>query len=166
MYFDYQAFFEKSFDHQSNKVKGAALEALYYLDKELAIEKARQLPDNVKETIAYPLSKIYIEELVESEIAFVSRYLVQGMYLANSDETKNVFKTGFQWVSRSNNVLAYKNLTSDIVAKGKMYKQYNFHKEAIKLLRQMVLEQDKLKNSNRKEIISVVNKALEELMKL
>lgn len=166
VYFDYQKFFEESFDHESNKVKGAALEALYYLDKEGAIAKAKQLPDNVKETIAYPLSKIYIEERDVDEMVFVSNYIIQGMYLSNSEETKNVFKAGFQWVSRSNSVAAYKNITADMVAKGKRYKQYDFHKEAIRLLRTMVKEQDKLKNSNKKELVVVVNKALAELMKV
>ena len=166
VYFDYQNFFEKSFDDASNKVKGAALEGLYYLDKEVAIAKAKELPDSVKETIAYPLSKIYIEERDESEMTFVSKYLIQGMYLSNDDETKNVFKAGFQWVSRSNNVAAFKNMTADMVAKGKQYKKYNFHKEAIRLMRTMVTEQDKLKNSNKKELIAVVNQALVELMKV
>ena len=166
VYFDYKEFFEKSFNDESNKVKGAALEGLYYLDKDEAIAKAKQLPDNVKETIAYPLSKIYIEERDDSEMTFVSNYVIQGMYLSNSDETKNVFKAGFQWISRSNNVAAYKNITADMVAKGKQYKQYNFHKEAIRLMRTMVTEQDKLKNSNKKELVTVVNQALAELMKV
>jgi aminopeptidase N len=166
VYFDYQDFFEKSFNDQSNKVKGAALEGLYYLNKEVAIAKAKQLPGNVKETIAYPLSKIYIEERDVSEMTFVSRYVIQGMYLSNSEETKNVFKAGFQWVSRSNNVAAYKNMTADMISKGKQYKKYKFHEEAIRLMRTMVTEQDKLKNSNKKELISVVNQALVELMKV
>ncbi len=166
VYFDYQDFFEKSFDDESNKVKGAALEGLYYLNKEVAIEKAKQLPDNVKETIAYPLSKIYIEERDITEMTFVSRYVIQGMYLSNSEETKNVFKAGFQWISRSNNVAAYKNITADMIAKGKQYKKYDFDKEAIRLMRTMVTEQDKLNNSNKKELITVVNQALVELMKV
>ena len=79
VYFDYQLFFEQSFDDESNKVKGAALEALYYLDKESAITRARKLPNSVKETIAYPLSKMYIEEKDVDELEFVSKYVIQGM---------------------------------------------------------------------------------------
>ncbi|MEI6865193.1 M1 family metallopeptidase [Flavicella sp.] len=166
VYFDYQKFFEKSFNDESNKVKGAALEALYYLDKESAISKAKELPDNVKKTIAYPLSKIYIKEKDKSELEFVSKYIIQGLYMSNNEETKSLFKLGFEWVSRSNNIQAFKNITEDMVAKGKQYKKYNFDKEAVRLMRGMVKEQDKLENSNKKELIIVVNEALVQLMKI
>jgi aminopeptidase N len=166
VYFDYQSFFEKSFDDESNKVKGAALESLYYLDKKSAIARAKKLPDNVKETIAYPLSKIYIEEKDVNELEFVSKYVIQGMYLSNNEETKAIFKTGFEWVSKSNNIEAFINITQDMVIKGKQYKKYNFDKQAIRLMRGMVKEQDKTSNSNKKELITIVNKALVQLMKV
>ncbi len=166
VYFDYQAFFEKSFDETSNAVKGAALEGLYYLDNELALAKAESLPDNVKRTIAYPLSIMYIKERKDSELAFVSNYIVQGMFLSNDEAVKKVYKGGFDWVSKSNNVEAYKNLTADIVQKGIQYRKYNFHLEGIRLLRSMAKEQDKQRNSNKKELISIVNAALEKLIEL
>ena len=165
VYFDYQNFFEKSFDNESNKVKGAALEALYYLDKDSAISRARKLPNSVKETIAYPLSKMYIEERDINELEFISKYVIQGMYMSNSDETKALFKLGFEWVSKSNNIQAYKNITEDMVIKGKQYKKYDFDKQAVRLMRGMVKEQDKLNNSNKKELIIIVNDALDRLIK-
>lgn len=165
VYFDYQSFFEESFSDKSNKVKGSALEALYYLDKNSAISRAKELPNNVKETIAYPLSKMYIEQHDDNELEFVSKYIIQGMYLSNSEETKLLFKEGFNWVAKSNSIKAYKNLTADMVAKGKQYKKYNFDDQAIKLLRSMAKEQDKLNNSNKKELILIVNEALEALIK-
>lgn len=166
VYFDYQLFFEKSFGSESNKVKGAALEALYYLDKESAISKAKTLPDNVKETIAYPLTSIYIKEKDERELEFIAKHVIQGMYMSNNDETKALFKLGFEWISKSNNVQAFKNITEDMVVKGKQYKKYNFDEQAIKLMRGMVKDQDKLRNSNKNELINIVNEALEQLMKV
>ena len=85
--------------------------------------------------------------------------------MSNSDETKALFKLGFEWVSRSNNIQAYRNITEDMVLKGKQYKKYDFDKQAIRLMRDMVKEQDKLNNSNKKELINIVNEALEQLMK-
>ncbi|WP_152286715.1 M1 family metallopeptidase [Flavicella marina] len=164
VYFDYQRLFEQSFNSPSNQVKGAALEALYYLDEQAAISRAKKLPNSVKKTIAYPLAKMYVKAKDEDEIEFVSSYIVQGMYLAKEQETKDLFKGGFQWVSSSNNIKAIKNITDDIVAKGKQYKQYNFDKEAIKLLRSMVSAQDAKRNSNKREIVYIINEALEELI--
>jgi len=166
VYFDYQKFFEQSFDAPSNKVKGAALEALYYLDKESAITRAKTLPNSVKKTIAYPLAKIYIEEQDDKELEFVSNYIIQGMYLANSEETKKMFEQGFEWVSKSNNIKAFKNITSDIVSKGKQYKKYGFDKQGVELLRRMVSEQDRMNNPNKREIMGVLNEALEELIRV
>lgn len=164
VYFDYQDFFEKSFNETSNAVKGAALEGLYYLDNELALQKAKSLPDNVKGTIAYPLSLMYIKEREASEMAFVSNYIVQGMFLSKDEKIKKIYEGGFEWIAKSNNVAAYKNLTADIVKKGIQYRKYNFHMEGIRLLRKMAKEQDKLGNSNKKELIAVVNAALEKLI--
>ena len=166
VYFDYQSFFEKSFSHKSNIVKGSALEALYYLDKSSAIERARNLPDNVKETIAYPLSQIYIKEKDEKEIVFVSNYIVQGMYMSNNDEIKALFKKGFYWVAGSNSAKAFVNITSDLVKKGEQFKKYNFDKQAIKMLRIMVEEQDKVGHPNKSELIEIVNSALMKLIKV
>jgi aminopeptidase N len=166
VYFDYQKFFENSFRHDSNNVKGAALEALYYLDKDSAIKKAKGLPNNVKETIAYPLSVIYIKERDEKELEFVSKYIIQGMYLSNDDATKKIFKSGFEWLATSNNIGAFENITSDMVDKGKQFKKYNFDKQAIELLRQMAKEQDRLINTNKKELLTIINSALEELMNI
>lgn len=164
VYFDYQDFFEKSFAETSNAVKGAALEGLYYLDNDLALQKAKSLPDNVKGTIAYPLSLMYIKEKEVSEMAFVSNYIIQGMFLSKDEALKKVYKDGFEWIAKSNNVEAYKNLTSDIVKKGNQYRKYNFHLEGIQLLRKMAKEQDRLGNSNKKELIAIVNDALEKLI--
>jgi len=164
VYFDYQVFFEQAFESKSNAVKGSALEALYYLDKKSAMNKAKQLPNSVKERIAFPLSKMYLEERDISEMAFVAKHIMQGMYLLDDKETKALYKSAFRWVSKSNNVEAFKNLTKDMVAKGNQYRKYNFHLEVIAMLREMVGEQDKLKNSNKKELISIVKLGLEKLI--
>ncbi len=164
VYFDYQSTFERLIDDPSNAVKGAALEGLYYLDKEEAIKKAKKLPNSVKKTIAFPLSKIYIEEKDNSEIEFVANYIIQGMFLSNDAASKKLFKKGFNWVAASNNIDAYANLTKDIVSKGNQYRKYNFHLEGVRLLRELSKILDTNNQSNNYELKILVNKALKSLL--
>ncbi len=57
VYFDYQDFFEKSIESESNKVKASALEGLYYLNEERAMEKAKELPKSVKKSHCFSIGQ-------------------------------------------------------------------------------------------------------------
>ena len=164
VYFDYQYFFEKSVDSPSNAVKGSALEALYYLDAKSAMDKAKFLPSSVKESIAIPLTKLYIEAKETSEMAFVAKYIVQGLYLSNNNKTKELYKNAFTWVATSNNVAAITNLANDLVVKGQEFRSYNFHLEAIRMLREIAYEQERRQNSHQKELVTIANSALSQLI--
>jgi aminopeptidase N len=166
VYFDYQDFFDKSIENESNKVKASALEGLYYLNEEKAMEKAKELPVSVKKAIAFPLAKMYFQKREVSEMAFVAGYIIQGMYLGQNKESKQLFEKAFQWVARSNDVKAYENLLDDMVSKGIRYKQYNFDQKMIEMMRQMVREQELQANSNKKEMIALVNLALVQLVRI
>ena len=109
VYFDYQYFFEKSVDSPSNAVKGSALEALYYLDAKSAMDKAKFLPSSVKESIAIPLTKLYIEAKETSEMAFVAKYIVQGLYLSNNNKTKELYKNAFDMGGGTSNNVSSNN---------------------------------------------------------
>lgn len=164
VYFDYQDFFEKSIGSESNQVKASALEALYYLDEDRAMEKAKKLPVSVKKAIAMPLAKMYIQQRAVSEMSFVANYIIQGMHLGTDKENHQLFEKAFHWVAQSNDVDAYKNLIDDMVSKGIRYKQYGFDQKMIQLMREMVRAQEKQKNSNKKQLVTLVNYGLVELM--
>ena len=164
VYFDYQKDFENAFKSKSNAVKGNALEALYYLNDSLAIAKAKELTSDVKKTIAFPLAKIYIEKRDAEEMAFVSSYVLQGMYVVNDKATNKLFQTAFKWIAKSDNEKAHKNLVADLVAKGIQYRKYNFHLSAIKMLREMVYIQEKSNHKNKNELIEIVKLGLEQLI--
>jgi aminopeptidase N len=164
VYFDYQSDFERAFESESNAVKGNALEALYYLNDTLAVEKAKELSSDVKKTIAFPLAKIYISQREVSEMEFVASYVLKGLYLVNDKATNKLFQTAFKWISKSDNEKAYKNLVSDLVEKGIRYKKYNFHLSSIKMLREMVYEQEKSKHKNKRELINIVKVGMEQLI--
>ncbi|WP_139958019.1 M1 family aminopeptidase [Flavicella sediminum] len=164
VYFDYQAGFEKACESESNLVKTSALEALYYLDKPLAMKKAKSLPKSVKKAIAFPLSKMYFKNRDVEEMSFVAGSVIQGMHLNNDKEINELFAKAFQWIAASNNVQAYRNLVADMVVKGKQYKKYNFDKKMISMLREMVYKQEKSNNSNAKELVAVVKSGLVQLV--
>jgi aminopeptidase N len=166
VYFDYQDFFEKSIESESNKVKASALESLYYLNEERALEKAKELPKSVKKAIAFPLAKMYFQKREVSEMAFVASYIIQGMYLGKDKQSNQLFEKAFQWVAMSNDRRAYKNLLDDMISKGIRYKQYNFDQKMIEMMRQMVREQELQANSNKKELIALVNRALVQLVRI
>ena len=166
VYFDYQDFFEKSIESESNKVKSSALESLYYLDEESAMKKAKGLPSSVKKAIAFPLAKMYFQKRDVSEMPFVAKYIIQGMYLGKNKERNQLFEKAFQWVARSNDVEAYRNLLNDMVSKGIRYKQYNFGQKMIEMMRRMVREQELQKNPNKKALIELVDRALVQLVRI
>ena len=67
------------------------------------------------------------------------------MFLINDERTKLIYQKAFRLISESNNSEAIQNLVNDMVAKGNQYKQFNFDKVVINLMRQMVQSQ-KAKN--------------------
>ena len=54
------------------------LVGMYYIDKQLAVKKSKELPLEVKNIIATPLTRIYIEEKDDSEMAFVANNVLAG----------------------------------------------------------------------------------------
>ena len=97
-------------------------------------------------------------------MAFVAKYIVQGLYLSNNNKTKELYKNAFTWVATSNNVAAITNLANDLVVKGQEFRSYNFHLEAIRMLREIAYEQERRQNSHQKELVTIANSALSQLI--
>ena len=156
--------FLKALQSKSFSVLGKALVAMYYVDKNLAIKKSKELPNEVRNIIATPLTRIYVESKDESELAFVANNVVSGMFLSSDNRIKSLYKKAYDQIAASNNTEAIQNLATDIVAKGKQYKQYNFDKVGINLLRQMVQTQKKKNLSNKVKNIAIIEDALSKLI--
>ena len=86
------------------------------------------------------------------------------MYLNGDDKTKSIYKKAFKQISESNNTKAIKNLVEDMILKGNQYKNFNFDKVVINLMREMIQKQKKVKKSNKKENIKVIKTAMAELI--
>ena len=156
--------FLKALNSESYSVLGKALVGMYYINKNLAIKKSKELPDEVKGILATPLTKIFIEEKDEEELPFIAKNVITGMYLSNNEDLRKTFEKAFDMIIVSNNSLAIENLTRDMVEKGKQFKQFNFDKVVIGLLRKMVQEQKKAKKPNEIRNIAIIQDAMEKLL--
>ncbi|CAL2079036.1 M1 family metallopeptidase [Tenacibaculum sp. 190524A05c] len=157
--------FEKSLESKSYAVIGKALVALYYVDKELAVQKSKALPDEVKKIIATPLTRIYLEENDEEELTFIAGNVISGMYLSQDKNTQRLYKKAYDKITKGNNSEAIQNLVNDIVIKGKQYKQYGFNNVGIELMRQMVKTQKSANKANETKNIAIIQDAMSRLLK-
>jgi aminopeptidase N len=156
--------FEKALQSESYNVLGMALVGMYYIDKNLAIKKSKELPLAVKNIIATPLTRIYIEEKDDSEMAFIANNVLSGMFLNNNPKIQEIYKKAYEEIASSNNTEAIQNLVNDVVAKGNQYKQYNFDQVGINLLRQMVQKQRAANKPNETKNIEVIKTGIAQLV--
>ena len=156
--------FAKALSSESYSVIGKALVAMYYIDKEFAIKKSKELPLEVKNIIATPLTRIYIEEKDDSEMAFIANNVLAGMYLNNNTNIQEIYKKAYEQIAKSNNTEAIQNLVNDLVVKGKQYRKFNFDQVSISLLRQMVQKQKTANLSNKFNNIEIIRTGIAKLI--
>lgn len=156
--------FEKAMQSKSYSVLGKGLVAMYYIDKNAAITKSKQIPNAIRKIIATPLTRIYVESKDESELTFIANNVVSGMFLNGDKKIQALYKKAYDQISKSNSSEAIQNLVNDIVAKGKQYKQYNFDKVGVNLLRQMVQSQKKANQSNEQKNIAIIELGVAKLL--
>jgi len=160
----YTSIFQKGLKSKSYNVIGKSLVAMYYVNKQLVITKSKGLPDEVRKILATPLTRIFIEENDKSELPFIAKNVLSGMFLTNDNRTKVLYQKAFKQISKCNNKLAIKNLTNDMVVKGNQYKQFNFDKVMINLMRKMVQTQKKENVTGRVKNIEIIKTAMAKLL--
>ena len=126
-----KSIFEKGLQSKSYSVLGKALVSMYYIDKQIEIAKSKEFPDEIRKILATPLTRIFIEEKDDSELPFIAKSVVSGMFLSGDDATKVLFQKAFKQISESNNTLAIQNVVDDMILKGNQYKSFNFDKVAL-----------------------------------
>ncbi len=156
--------FANALNSKSYSVLGKALVAMYYVDKQLAINKSRELPDEVRQILATPLTRIFIEEKDEKELPFIAKSVLSGMYLTGDDATKEIYQKAFQQISESNDSEAIQNLVDDMVAKGNQFKSFNFDKVVINLMRRMIQSQKTKNTTNRIRNTEIIKEAMAKLL--
>ncbi|MDG2437510.1 MAG: M1 family metallopeptidase, partial [Polaribacter sp.] len=155
-----KSIFEKGLQSKSYSVLGKALVSMYYIDKQIAIAKSKEFPDEIRKILATPLTRIFIEEKDDSELPFIAKSVVSGMFLSGDDATKVLFQKAFKQISESNNTLAIQNVVDDMILKGNQYKSFNFDKVVINLMRTMIQEQKKANKLNREKNIEIIKMAM------
>jgi len=161
---DYLPIFTEALKSKSYSVLGKTLVAIYYVDKNKAVQLSKELPDEVRKIIATPLTRIFIEENDETELAFIAKNVLSGMFLINDNRTKSLYNKAYEKIAKSNSTQAIQNLIEDMVVKGKQFKQFNFDKTAINLMRQMVQFQKESKVSNRLKHIEIIRTGMAQLI--
>ena len=156
--------FTQALQSKSYAILGKALVAMYYVDKQLAINKSKELPDEVRKILATPLTRIFIEENDEKELPFIAKNVLSGMFLTGDDATKIIFQKAFKQISESNNTEAIQNLVDDMVVKGNQYKSFNFDKVVINLLRNMMQDQKEKNTPNRNRNTTIIKEAMAKLL--
>ncbi|QOD61334.1 M1 family metallopeptidase [Polaribacter haliotis] len=151
-------------ESKSYAVLGKALVALYYVDKPLAFKKSKELPDEVRKILATPLTQIFIESNDDTELPFIAKSVVSGMFLFGDDTTKALYQRAFKKISKSNDTEAIQNLVLDMVVKGNQYKSFNFDKVVINLMRTMVQDQEKSTNSNKVKNVAIIKESMAKLI--
>jgi aminopeptidase N len=156
--------FAENLNSKSYAVIGKSLVAMYYVDKQMAIEKSKSLPNEIRKILATPLTQIFIEEKDEKELPFIAQNVLSGMFLTGDDKTKAIYQKAFKQISESNNNEAIKNLVADMIVKGNQYKSFNFDKVMINLMRKMIQTQKKQNKSNKELNIETIKTAMAELI--
>ncbi|WP_375240680.1 M1 family aminopeptidase [Polaribacter sp.] len=159
-----KSIFTKGLQSKSYAVLGKSLVAMYYIDKDLALKKSKELPDDVRKILATPLTQIFIESKDETELPFIAKSVVSGMFLSGQGSTKVMYEKAFKMISKSNNMLAIQNLVEDMVTKGNQYKKFSFDKVVINLMRTIIQEQEKSTNTNKDRNIAIVKEAMTGLL--
>jgi aminopeptidase N len=157
--------FNKALQSKSYSVLGKSLVATYYIDKPTAIALSKKLPYEVRKIIATPLTRIFIEENDDTELVFIAKNVLAGMFLNNNPRVQALYKRAYEKIAKSNNTQAIENLVDDMVAKGIQYKQYSFDKTAINLMRQMEQFQKEENVVNKRKHIEIIRTGMAQLIK-
>ncbi|RCS26937.1 M1 family peptidase [Polaribacter sp. WD7] len=156
--------FAKALESKSYSVLGKALVAMYYVDKQRAIQKSKELPDEVRQILATPLTRIFIEENNIEELPFIAKSVLSGMYLIGDDNTKAIYQKAYNLIAKSDNTEAIQNIVDDMVEKGKQFKGFNFDKVMINLMRSMIKTQEKKNKPINIRNIAIIKEGMAKLL--
>ncbi len=161
----YKPVFSRGMASDSYSVKGNATVAMYDLDKTAALEAMNSFDKDAKEHLAILLTKIYIKENDESQMPFIAKNLLETMFVENfSQYHKDNFEKTFAWIAASNNREAIQNLVTDLVIKGKRYKEYGVDQLSLNLLRKVVEMQTDASNTAKQDLIFIAKKGMADLL--
>ncbi len=148
---------------KSYKVIESGVIALYQMNRAMALEKVDELPEKVKDHLSGIVTSYYIQNKDDKYLEYVSKHLIQGLFYETDRKTSNMYMYAFEWVSKSDNKQAIKNLVTTLVDSGIKYRKYGGDVASINFLRQMVAIQKKGENLNKDELIYIIRTGMSQL---
>ena len=159
----YKNLFVQATQSPSFSVQGNAISALYQIDNIEALKASKALPAASKKFMAGSLVSMFIKEKDESEMSFIAKNLVAGMFMTQDKDVQKEYGEAFKWIASSSNKEATQVLIDSFVKTGKQYKQYGADKMMLQMMTQIIDLKKKAKLSNEKELLDIVNKGISDL---
>jgi aminopeptidase N len=160
----YISHFMKAMESKSTKVIESAVIGLYQIDKDKALVKIDALPETTKNQLAEVLTGYYLENKNEKYMTFVSSHLIKGLFFVQDKKVADTYLDAFNWISKSNNEQAIRNLVNSLVKGGKQYKKFGADVASVNLMRQMVNLQRETKNANKKDLELIMRTGMAQLI--
>ena len=161
----YKNLFVNAMKSISFSVQSNAIASLYEIDKEMALQAAKMLPSESKEHMANNLVRMFIKEKDESQMPFIAKHLIAGMFFTQDKEVQKTYGEAFEWIAGSDNKEATQAMVDSFVKTGLQYKQYGADKMMLQMLDKVVAAKKAAKLPNEKDLLDIVNKGITDLKK-
>jgi aminopeptidase N len=156
--------YKNSLASASSAVRISALNALFWEDKEAALQYARSIENELeKKSLKEALIPIYIMDKTESEQSFVAGNLIEGMFFNPDRESANLYKDGFQWTAFSSNEETTQNLVDSFVKLGEQFNVYGASKLAKQVLQQILAVKMDSDYDNKGALVKIVENGISRL---
>lgn len=156
--------FEKAMRSKSFAVKRNALEAIYKIDKDMALTYAKNITNKFeKNSMKDALIPIYLDTKNKSQYPFIAKNVLKGMFFSKDSDVQKLYQKAFQVMALSDNLEVTNIIVDDFVKAGLQYKQYGVDKIAIQMLQQVINFKSHLQSDNKQQLIDIVNKGIEKL---
>lgn len=156
--------FEKAMQSKSFAVKRNALEAIYKIDKDMALTYAKNITNKFeKNSMKDALIPIYLDTKNKSQYPFIAKNVLKGMFFSKDSDVQKLYQKAFQVMALSDNLEVTNIIVDDFVKAGLQYKQYGVDKIAIQMLQQVINFKSHLQSDNKQQLIDIVNKGIEKL---
>lgn len=159
----YLSLFNDASKSESFSVQSNAISSLYNIDKESALKVAKALSADSKKYMASNLVSMFIKEKDESEMPFIAKNLISGMFFNPDKEVQKEYGKAFEWIAASSSVEATKIMIDSFVKAGLQYKSYGADKMMLQLMEKVITLKKSANLANEKELLDIVNEGINKL---
>lgn len=159
----YLSLFNDALKSDSFSVQSDAISALYNIDKESALKVAKALPADTKKYMVSNLVSMFIKEKDESEMPFIAKNLISGMFFNPDKEVQKEYGKAFEWIAASSSFQTTKIMIDSFVKVGLQYKSFGADKMILQLMQKVIILKKEAKLANEEELLNIVNEGIDKL---